>query len=180
MYRDYGVFLTCISDHFLIYAVSDFNENTNFIGECIEYRSYKHLDEQKFKDYLGNVSWAAINDIDDVDVALDTWISLFMAVVDDHVPLRKKRLRKKTCPWITDEIVDVMKQRDRIHRAAIELNNTSLWNEYKMLRDRVNHMLSRQKSEYIIVVLFVIVQVTVKRFGTVLRKLFLVQRKPHL
>ena len=148
MYRDYGVFLTCISDHFLIYAVRDFNENTNLTGECIEYRSFKHLDEQKFKDDLGNVPWEAINDIDDVDVALDTWISLFMAVVDDHVPLRKKRLRKNPCPWITDEIVGVMKQRDRIHRAAIEMNEIPLWDEYKMLRNKVNHMLSRQKSEY--------------------------------
>ena len=141
MYRDYGVFLTCISDHFLIYAVRDFNENTNLTGECIEYRSFKHLDEQKFKDDLGNVPWEAINDIDDVDVALDTWISLFMAVVDDHVPLRKKRLRKNPCPWITDEIVDVMKQRDRKDVVF------RLWHRILPTRDKLIRMKVTDKSE---------------------------------
>ena len=134
--------------HFFTYAVRDFRRETETHGNCIEYRSFKHLDEQKFKDDLNNVPWGAITDIDDVDVALDTWISLFMAVVDDHVPLCKKRVRKNPCPWITDDIVELMKKRDRIHRTAIELNDNPLWDEYKTLRNKVNHMLRRQKSEY--------------------------------
>lgn len=117
-------------------------------GDCIEYRSFKHIDEQKFKDDLNHVPWDAITNIDDVDVALDTWITLFMAVVDDHVPLCIKRVHKNPCPSITDDIVELMKKRERIHRAAIELNDNPLWDEYKTLRNRVNHMLRKQKSEY--------------------------------
>ena len=27
-----------------------------------------------------------------------------MNVVDKHIPMRKKRIRKNACPWITNEI----------------------------------------------------------------------------
>ena len=70
-----------------------------------------------------------------------------MAVVDDHVPLCKNRVRKNPCPWITDDIEELMQKRDHIHRTAIELNDNPLWDEYKTLRNRVNHMPRRQKSD---------------------------------
>ena len=41
-----------------------------------------------------------------------------------------------------------MNERDHIHKVAIKQNNPSTWDEYKVLRNRVTHMLNKCKAEY--------------------------------
>ena len=53
-----------------------------------------------------------------IDLTWETWLRLFMNVVDKHIPMRKKRIRKYACPWITNEIIDIMKERDNVLHAA--------------------------------------------------------------
>ena len=71
-----------ISDHFLIYAVNSFKLNWNTFNDCFTYRFFSHLNEELFKDDLMNAPWDSLNDIDENNVALDTWVSLFMNVVE--------------------------------------------------------------------------------------------------
>ena len=97
---------------------------------------------------LMNAPWDILNDIDDIDLALDTWVSLFMNVVEHHLPVRTKRVRKKACPWITKEVVQLMNERDRLHRVAVNKNDSRAWSEYKVLRNRVTHMLKMCKANY--------------------------------
>ena len=44
------MFLTDVSDHFLIYAVKSFKLNRNTFNDCFTYRSFSHVDEELFKD----------------------------------------------------------------------------------------------------------------------------------
>ena len=138
LYSDCGVFCTSISDHFFIYAVRDFNVSAKNSQTYIEYRSFCKLDEQTFVNDLMNVSWDIVSDLDDIDLAWETWVYLFMNIVDSHIPLCKKRIRNNACPWITDDIVKIMKERDRIHKVAVRRNDMSLWDEYIRLRNKVN------------------------------------------
>jgi hypothetical protein len=73
---------------------------------------------------------------------------MFMKVVDFHIPIRQKNLRKKVCPWISRDIVHLMKERDKMHKAAVKSNDTELWSAYRSLRNRVTRSIRKQKSAY--------------------------------
>ena len=71
---------------------------------------------------------------------------MFMDAVDHHVCTKK--IRKKACPWITDEVVQVMRKRDHIYKVAIKKDDSQAWLEYKALRNRVTSMLTKCKADY--------------------------------
>ena len=145
-----GVFCTSISDHFLTYSVRCFNckLSTQQGHKYMESRPFSKLNEQDFINDLINVPWNVIDCVNDIELAWQTWSSLFMDVVNLHVPLCKKKIRHNACPWITDDIVKLMKERDQIHKAAVKYNRQKLWNDYRCSRNKVTHMMQKQKSNH--------------------------------
>ena len=56
------------------------------------------------------VPWHICKDIESIAVTWEIWLKLFLNVVDKHIP--------KCYPWITNEIIDIMKERDYVLLAA--------------------------------------------------------------
>ena len=72
-----------------------------------------------------------------------------MNVVDKDIQKCKKRIQKNACPWITDEIIDFMKKRNNVLLAAAKREEDSvLWDAYKRLKNRVNHLMKERRKEY--------------------------------
>ena len=63
-------------------------------------------------------------------------------------PSAQKEFAKKPCPWITDEVVQVMKKRDHIYKVAVRQNDSHAWHEYKALRNRVTRMITKCNADY--------------------------------
>ena len=78
---------------------------------------------------------------DDTDYILETWLDLFLQVVEQHVPIKQHRVKHKNQPgWISPEILDAIKTRDR-HRS---LGNTD---DYKFWRNKVISLIKRAKRD---------------------------------
>ena len=106
----------------------------------ISYRSFKNFDESKFVEDLQSVPWDTIKLFDDTDDILEAWLDLFLQVVDKHVPLKQHRVRHKNQPqWLSSEILDAMKCRDR-HKS---LGNHD---EYKVWRNKVIKLIQNSKK----------------------------------
>ena len=76
-----------------------------------------------------------------------TWSTIFCDIVDKHLPLRKHHVKRKQQPkWLTEDIIDAFKIRDRFK----SVNNEE---QYKVWRNKVNKMIKiskkRQYSEII-------------------------------
>ena len=65
-----------------------------------------------------------------------------------HAPVRKKRVRNTKAPWLTPEILRLMRERDRIKRIATITDDQSKWAEYRRLKNRVNHSIKASKKDY--------------------------------
>ena len=148
LYCEAGVCQTSISDHFFVYAVKSFNFSKRKKSTSVEFRSFKNFDQEKFLDDLKAMSWHVCKDIRNIDLAWETWERLFCTVVNKHIPLCHKRIRKNACPWITDDIVDLMKQRDNVHRAALLSKEDELWRSYRTLKNKVTHIIRKGKKEF--------------------------------
>ena len=130
-----------LSDHFPIFFTRKMHvqppKSSHF---TISYRSFKNFDEAKFIEDLQTVPWDTIKLFDDTDDIMEAWLDLFLQVVDKHVPIKQHRVKHKNQPqWMTPEILDAMKCRDK-HKS---LGND---NEYKIWRNKVIELINNSKK----------------------------------
>ena len=131
-----------LSDHFPIFFTRKINSpllKSKHI--TISYRSYKNFDENKFINELQAVPWEIIQTFDDTDDIPEAWLSLFLEVVNNNVPIRQHTVKHRNQPrWLTPEILDAIKVRDRYKALNQE-------NEYKVWRNKVTRLIRLSKKE---------------------------------
>ena len=131
-----------LSDHFPIFVTRKINslssvKNSHF---TITYRSFKKFNEEEFCNDLQSIPWDIIKMFDDTNDAVETWSSLFLDVVNKHLPLKQHRVKRKQQPkWITGEIIDAIKTRDRYK----SINDDT---QYRIWRNKVCSMIKHSKK----------------------------------
>ena len=73
---------------------------------------------------------------------------MFTSNLNKHFPLRKKRIRQKTHPWLDSTILRLMRRRDYVHKRARRSGGDNLWSLVRRLRNEVTSRLRRQKRDY--------------------------------
>ena len=89
------------------------------------------------------VNWDSLAALENVDVILNKWYSLFLDAINKPAPLKTHRVKNIIQPdWITAEILDTMKERDN-HKRQGNVEN------YKSLRNKVSELIkSAKKTTY--------------------------------
>ena len=132
-----------LSDHFPIFVTRKIHNRIpkGKHHHTISYRSFKNFDEHKFINDLQAVPWDLIKIFDDTDDILEAWTDLFLQVVNKNIPIKHHRVKRKTQPnWLSPDILDAMKTRDR-HKV---LGNDT---EYKSWRNKVNELIKQSKKD---------------------------------
>ena len=130
-----------ISDHYPIFMTRKINASLPKSSHyTIKYRSYKNFDEEVFVNELSSAPWDIIKVFEDPDDILETWSKMFLDIVDTHLPVKECRVKNKQQPkWLTPEIINAMKTRDR-HKS---LSNNE---QYKLWRNKVKRMIKKSKK----------------------------------
>ncbi|MCG8032729.1 MAG: hypothetical protein JAY75_14385 [Candidatus Thiodiazotropha taylori] len=129
-----------ISDHYAVFGNRKLNSCIKTNGHhTITYRSFKTFDETLFKNDLCDVPWEIIETFDNIDDVIEVWNTLFLEVVNKHAPLKVHRVKRKYQPdWLTPEILDCIKERDKY-----KINDNML--EYRRLRNKVSTLIDNAK-----------------------------------
>ena len=144
---DSDVVSLSISDHSPIYCVLKAGV-PKATPRTIKYRSFKGFDENAFIQNLKNVPWHIVDDESNVNDAVLTWNKLFTEVVDSRAPLKKRRVKGTTAPWMNNKIAEAMRDRNYHLRKAQKSNSTYHWGMYRKLRNFVNREIKSSKSNY--------------------------------
>ena len=129
-----------LSDHFPIFFTRKMHVQPPKIDHyTISYRSFKNFNEDKFTEDLQSVPWDTIKIFDDTDDIMEAWLDLFLQVADKHIPIKQHRVKQKNQPqWLSPEILDAMKCRDRHKSIGNE-------DEYKLWRNKTIKMIQKAK-----------------------------------
>ena len=109
----------------------------------------KHFDSDLFIDDLKKVPWDLLDVSDDPNDMVYTWENLFLGVLDVHAPLRKRRVKNKSLPWLTPAIKKLMNTRDFLKKKSIQNASSAFLAAYKNARNRVNNAIRKAKKDYI-------------------------------
>ena len=136
--RKSGVLNNPISDHLLVYAILKLRPPKK-VSFVVTVRSYKHYNPSSFSSDLASNSNRLLSILlgHDVNLKLKIFNDIFHSVLEVHAPIKIVIIRSRSCPCITREIKDLMRDRDRLHHRFLQTRDNSDRNHYKEYLNKV-------------------------------------------
>ena len=77
------------------------------------------------------------------------YFNKFIRVLDRHAPVRTIKVKYRLTPFVDDEIKELMKRRDRLHRVTRQTKNTYDWDSFRVARNEVKEILREVEKRYV-------------------------------
>ena len=143
-----GVLNVGVSDHLITYCTRKLNRVKLNSHNTVNIRSLKNYSSELFTDKLKNINWYNVIDIDDVNMAWDKFKELFTSVIDEIAPKKQVRIKNHTEPWMTDEILRCIRERDKSLYEFRKHKFESSYKEFKCKQYCVQKQVKKAKSNY--------------------------------
>ena len=138
-----------MSDHFPVCFEHKFRgvKSPKCDHDEISYRNLKKPNFDHFIQDLESAPWSLLEVFDDINDKLATWELIFHDVMNRHMPIVKKRVRRKCLsPWMNKEIMHLIHLRDQFKSRA--KSNILARTMYKNLRNRVVKNIANAKAAH--------------------------------
>ena len=140
----------CIADHkftYVIYKVKIRNPKP-FVKYVHNFNNVLK-NPKVFKHDLESAPWWVCSTFEDVDDITWAWNYMYNEIANNHITLRKAKVRKHSLPWMNSEIRKEMNKRYKLLKACDGTPSTNnLWADYKSSRNKVSKMLRRAEPQY--------------------------------
>ncbi|KAJ8018258.1 LINE-1 reverse transcriptase-like [Holothuria leucospilota] len=138
-----------LSDHFLIYCTRKraHKKQVSHHHNTIKVRSLKHYSKQSLVTAITTTDWSEVY-CSDVDKAWCVFKRIFTGLIDNIAPIKEIRLKKRTEPWMTSEILDSIRLRDQLLHRFKRDRNQDLYSTYTKIRNKVQRDVKHAKSKY--------------------------------
>ena len=113
------VLQTKLSDHYTIYCtyLLKLPKTAPKEHNYINYRSYKHFNENEYLSYLGTLPFGNIYQYTEPQEALLFLCNLLKLAINKHVPIKTKRVKHSDIPaWLSNKTIEAMRKRDTFNK----------------------------------------------------------------
>ena len=127
-------------------------------ARTIRKRSYKNFNKEKYLDDIGRLDFTDVYLCRDVDAAADLLTAKLVDVLNAYAPWIIFQQRKHNAPWITQETVAMMNERDRLKEEALAMvsidgrfaspEQAELWGKHRTLRNKINNRRTQEEVNY--------------------------------
>ena len=144
-----GVYKISLSNHYMVYCTRKLNGAIEKDHKMIKTRKMKNFNEDAFLADVSAICWEQIlYNTDDVNVLVSNWSSMFSLIIEKHAPMANMRVSEKYCPWINQNLKDLIRSRDKLKKAAIRNKSSIIMKCYRQVRNKVNTLNLQCKREY--------------------------------
>ena len=137
-----------ISDHQLVFfikkKVKDIPIKTTFRG-----RSYRNYDSQNFIDLLGNCDWEHFLRSEDPNIMWELLLGNIKMSIDQLCPPKDFKIKKFKEPWISRELLELIKDKDNMLKKAKKTKLESDLIVAKRYRNDCLTKIRRAKSDFV-------------------------------
>lgn len=146
----HGVMPLGISDHYMTYCTRKVVKECINNHNSIKIRSMKKYTAQAFNEKLESENWSYVYEAKTIDEAWNKFRDILIKVIDKVAPLKEIRIKQRTEPWITAEILDKIRERDRLLvEYKRDKNNKEKYDQFCKLRNKIQQGINKIKSDYI-------------------------------
>ena len=144
-----GILDLGISDHMVIFCTRKILKSKANINNVINIRSMKNYDRQRYNNLLRNVNWNPVLDQQDVNTAWSNFKEILNKIIEEIAPKRTVRVKSRTEPWMTGEIIEMIHLRDKAFvQYKKKRTDENVYRLYCELRNLVQNTVKVAKSEY--------------------------------
>ena len=108
-----GVLNIGISDHCVIYCTRKILKTTLNSHNTVKIMSMKNYNKDTFQLNLLNVDLSSVVCSDNVTQSWENFKAILMSAIDNIAPVKEVRIKQRTEPWINNEILQSIKDRDK-------------------------------------------------------------------
>ena len=139
-----------MSDHFpVIVNRNCLRSMNNGNQRTITYRDIKSLNKEQFVLSLHEAPLDCAFVFEDPNDVVDAWYKIFNGIIDEHLPLKQKRVKRKVQPkWFNAEILNGIKARDKLLKKARKSLAVGDCNAFKQAKNSVTHLVKVTKQSY--------------------------------
>ncbi len=146
-----GVVECSLSDHYMTYTVVQLKDTKRSESRYrpITIHDFKSFNPNDFNEDLSCCNLTdSVNSSNNIDEAWKMWSTKVLGVTNKHAPLKRFRLKNRSNPWISQDIVKTMYKRDYLHKKFKATNDPNLLKEYKSTRNRLVKLIRQAKKRY--------------------------------
>ena len=92
------------------------------------------------------IEWNRVYSTSDINESANEFQNLLLNSCNNNAPVRKKKVKKNSLPWINADMLRLMRERDSIKNKAIKTNTDDEWKSYKKMRNYVTASLKYVKK----------------------------------
>lgn len=142
-----GTFNTGTSDHHLVYAVLHLRiKNQSPILK--EVRDYRNIDVEAVKRDFEQAPWNVCTALESLEDSTWAWEQLFKGVVNNHVKVRKAKVKSNSLPWMNSAVRKEMNIRYKLLKRAQKGPSPENWQRYKRQRNYVTSFCKKAEAQY--------------------------------
>ena len=136
-----------LADHIPIFICRKYSKiKKDPTNSLITYRDFKNVNHDKLLEELSEAPWDTAFVFDNVDDVLASLESLVNGVLDNHLPIKQKRVKKLVQPALMNgETVQSIIKRDQLLKKARNSNLPDDWATYKRKKREVTNLIKAAK-----------------------------------
>lgn len=137
-----------ISDHLPIFLIKKKTKESKQFEE-ITVRNYKDLDILEFQNDLAKLNQETLSNIQDVSQKWDFIHNFIIGTLDRHCPYHTVRVRKDKPAFISEDLLELFRQRDRAFSKARRTGIKSDVESARALRRKATSLLRKARQTFI-------------------------------
>ena len=112
-------------------------------------RSYRNYNRNTFQQYLKEADWNAFNNGSTVTAKWKCFQEIIRGTIDKMCPLKLFRIKKDKEPWINNQLIELIKDKDYALKRTKKKKDPILWVEAKRLINDCTKRLREARADYI-------------------------------
>ena len=113
-----GVIKSGLSDHYITFCTRKIIRGQIGKHNNIKIRSLRKYSIEDFLDKLRKTDWSTVLECVDVNEAWERFKIIFIKILDSVAPVKEVRIKNRTEPWIDENILQLIKERDKLLHAS--------------------------------------------------------------
>ena len=147
--KEAGTLDSFLSDHQPVFLLKKKRKNCEKSEQRFEGRSYRLYNKQEFINNITSKNWKFFFDASDPTEAWNEMLNIITEEANRQCPVRSFKIRNTKPSWLTNELIEQMKDRDYFYNKAKNFGHEDDWNIAKFHRNQVNFNVRRAKADYI-------------------------------
>ena len=143
-----GVLNDVISDHYPVYVCVK-KERNHVEFKKIKGRTYRKYDKNIFQTLISQGDWTLFYALTDPIELWDFILNMIRTHIDIMCPIKFLKIRSNSQPWITQEVIEAINDRNELYSDLQRSNDDGDIIEARRARNRTNRLVLNAKSEYI-------------------------------